>query len=119
MTTEHALRLFGAIDARNADAFVSFLTDDGVFQFGNGPAVRGKAAVHALVAGFFASIDGCAHRLVRLWNDDEHVAMQGEVTYTRKDGRLVVVPFVNVLRMRGDAIGEYLIHIDNTPLFAA
>lgn len=119
MTTEQVLRIFRAIDDRNADAFVSFLTDGGTFQFGNGPAVRGKAAVHQLVAGFFASIAGCAHRLVHLWNDGEHVATQGEVTYTRLDGRLVTVPFVNVFRMRGDAIDEYLIHIDNTPLFAA
>lgn len=118
MNTEQVARLFRAIDDRNADAFVSFLTPDCAFRFGNAPALRGQKAVHDAVAGFFQAIDGCAHRLVKLWNDGDDVAVQGEVTYTRKDGKQVVVPFVNVFRMQGDKIATYLIHIDNTPLFA-
>ena len=47
-------RLFAAIDARDADAFAAFLAEDGEFRFGNAPAVRGRAAIRAAVAGFFA-----------------------------------------------------------------
>lgn len=119
MDADQAARLFRIIDNKDADAFVSMLTREGTFQFGNAPPVRGQSAIHDLVDGFWRSIAGSQHRLVHLWNDGDDVAMRGEVTYTRMDGKRVTVPFVNVFKMRGDKIDEYLIHIDNTPLFAS
>ncbi len=111
-------QLFAAIDAMNADAFVSFLTPDAIFRFGTSVPVVGQGVVHALVDGFWRSIAGSSHRLVKVWRDGDDLAIRGEVTYTRKDGRTVEVPFVNVFKMRADKISEYLIHIDNGPLFA-
>ncbi len=118
MDKQQVQHLFDAIDAMNPDRFVSFLTPDVVFRFGGSEPVVGQATVFGLVDGFWKAIGGSRHRLVHLWNDGPDVAMQGEVTYTRKDGREVIVPFVNVFKMRGDKIAEYLIHIDNGPLFA-
>jgi hypothetical protein len=118
MNTHDVQRLFRTIDDMNADAFVSFFTPEGAFKFGNSPAVRGKAAVHGLVDGFWKSIAGSQHKLLHLWNDGDDVAVHGEVTYTRKDNKLVTVSFVNVFKMKGDKIDSYLIHIDNGPLFA-
>ena len=40
------------------------------------------------------------------------------MTYVRLDGRSVTVPFVNVFAMRGNLVQDYLIYIDNTPLYA-
>jgi ketosteroid isomerase-like protein len=119
MTSDSVLRLFKAIDDMNADAFVAFLTPEGTFKFGNAPPVRGQSAIHQVVAGFWSSIAGSRHQLVRVWTDGPHVAVQGDVTYTRKDQRQVTIPFVNVFRMEGDKIAEYLIHVDTAPLFAA
>ncbi len=118
MQPDQAARLFRAIDEQNADAFVSFLTPEGTFRFANAPAVKGRAAVHEAVAGFFGAIAGSKHRMIHLWNDGDDVAIHGEVTYTRKDEKNVTVPFVNVFRMKGDAIDEYLVHVDTAPLFA-
>ena len=118
MNTEQVERLFRAIDDMNADAFVSFLTPQSTFKFGNSPAVTGQAAVHALVDGFWKSIAGSQHKLLHLWNDGDDVAVHGEVTYTRKDDKKVTVAFVNVFKMKGDKIDNYLVHIDNGPLFA-
>ncbi len=118
MNQTQILKLFNAIDAMNPDAFVSFLTEDAEFRFGGYPSVHGRAGIFATVDGFWKSIGGSSHALVRHWVDGDHVALQGLVTYTRKDGRVVEVPFVNVFEMRGDLIHRYLIHIDNTPVFA-
>ena len=41
------------------------------------------------------------------------------VTYTRKDGRKVAVPCVNVFGMEGDKIRDYKIFIDVSPVYAA
>lgn len=119
MDEPQVLRLFSAIDSMNPDAFVSFLTPDATFRFGGHPPVVGQAGIYAAVDSFWRAIGGSAHRLVHLWRDGDDVAVQGEVTYTRKDGREVVVPFVNVFKMKGDKVAEYLIHIDNAPLWAA
>ena len=119
VTTAWIGRLFGAIDARDAGLFAGFLTEDARFRFGSGPVVSGRPAVQIAVAAFFEAIGGCRHRLVRFWQDGANVAIQGEVTYTRLDGGRVTVPFANVFRMRGEQVAEYLIYIDNAPLFAA
>ena len=140
-------RLFATIDARDADAFARFITEDGEFRFanaaplvgraairegvagfiaedgefrfGNAPPVTGRAAIRAAVAGFFAAIGGCRHRLLRTWTGHGTAACEGEVTYTRRDGSTLTVPFANVFELDGGRIRSYRIYIDNTPLFSA
>jgi ketosteroid isomerase-like protein len=111
-------RLFAAIDARDADAFAAFLAADGEFRFGNAPAVLGRAAIRAAVAGFFAAIGGCSHRLIASWTGPGSAVCEGEVTYTRHDGSTLTVPFANVFTLAGGQIRSYRIYIDNGPLFS-
>ncbi|MCC7198070.1 MAG: nuclear transport factor 2 family protein [Gammaproteobacteria bacterium] len=112
-------RLFDAIDRKDTAAFLSFLAEDAVFQFGNAPPVRGRAAIGAAVSGFFGAIGGSQHQLLRDFSGPDARACQGEVSYTRLDGSTVTVPFANVLVMRGELVAGYHIYIDLTPLFAA
>jgi ketosteroid isomerase-like protein len=112
-------RLFAAIDARDANAFVSMLAENGEFRFGNAPAIVGRAAIRDVVAGFFAAIGGCSHRLLQSWTAADSAVCQGEVTYTRHDGTAVTIPFVNVFQLRDGRIAKYQIYIDNSPLFSA
>ena len=111
-------RLFAAIDARDADAFASFITDDGEFRFANAPPLVGRAAIRDGVAAFFAAIGGCRHRLLRTWNGHGTAVCEGEVTYTRRDGSTLTVPFVNVFELGRGRIRSYRIYIDNGPLFS-
>ncbi len=111
--------LMATIDGQRPQEFAQFLTDDGEFRFGNQPSVHGRANVAAYVDVFFGMIGGSQHELRRTWRDDETRACEGNVTYTRRDGTTVTVPFANVFYMRGDKIARYLIFIDNGPLFAA
>ena len=111
-------RLLAVIDARDADGFVAFLTPDAEFRFGNAPAVQGREAIHAAVAGFFCVITGCRHRLLGTWNGPGTTVGEGEVTYTRLDGSTVTIPFVNVFELRGGRVASYRIYIDNGPLFS-
>jgi hypothetical protein len=111
--------LFAAIDGKHTLEFVSFLTDDAEFRFGNGPAVHGRSAIGAYVDGFFGMIGSSRHELVRAWTDDGSAVCEGKVTYTRLDGSQVTLPFVNVFYLRDGLVARYLIYIDNAPLFAA
>jgi ketosteroid isomerase-like protein len=112
-------RLFAAIDARDADAFAGFIAEGGEFRFGNAPPVVGRAAIRAAVAGFFAAIGGCRHRLLHSWTGPGSAVCEGEVTYTRLDGSTLTVPFANVFELGGGRIRSYRIYIDNGPLFSA
>ena len=110
--------LFASIDARNADAFVEHLTDDARFVFGNAEAAVGKAAIAAMVRGFFSSIRACRHELTGSYRDGDTLVCRGTVTYTRQDARVVQVPFCNVMSMRGRRVADYQIYSDPAPLFA-
>jgi ketosteroid isomerase-like protein len=111
--------VFAVIDAADAAAFVDLLTPDAQFRFGNAPAVVGREAIHAAVAGFFAAIASSRHRFIGHWNGTAGAACEGEVTYTRHDGSILSVPFANVFELRGQKISEYRIYIDNSALFGA
>ena len=110
--------LFAAIDAKDAEAFVGFLTADAVFRYGSSPPVQGRDAIRAAVDGFFGTIAGCSHAVKKTLVDDSTMVCEGEVTYTRLDGRKVTVPFTDVFEYDGDLIAHYKIYIDIGPLYA-
>lgn len=111
--------LLSAVDAKDADRFVSFLADDGRFVYANTPAVVGREAVKAAVGAFFASVRTLRHTPRHVWQVPGHVVVEGTVRYMRHDGREVSLPFVNVLELAGDLVAEYRIYVDAAPLFAA
>lgn len=110
--------LFAAIDRGDPDAFAAFLCEDAVFRFGNAAPVRGRVAIRDAVAGFFAAIGGARHELAESWDTGDALVCHGTVHYTRRDGSTLAVPFANVMKKRGELIGEYLIFVDGSELFA-
>ena len=111
-------RLFAAIDARDAAAFVGFLAADAQFRFGAAPAVSGREAIAAAVTAFFESIAGLEHRVDMAMRDGDTLVCEGEVTYTRHDGSEVSLPFADVFEMQGEQIAAYKIYMDIGPLYA-
>jgi ketosteroid isomerase-like protein len=111
-------RLFNSVDGMDTETFLGFLEDDAIFRFGSEQAVTGKEAIRETIESFFASIKGLRHEILESWFEGETVICQGEVTYTRTDDSDVTIPFVNILRMGGNRIREYLIYIDIKPLYS-
>lgn len=111
--------LFAAIDSRDAAAFATHLTDDSTFHFGNLPPVEGKPAITAFVDGFFAGIQGVKHEIEEHWLSGETIICRGTVTYHRRDGRSVSLPFANIMQVRDGLAYNYRIFADASPLFAA
>ena len=110
--------LLSAIDRMDVDAFESFLTEDAIFRFGNAEPVKGKNNIREYVVGFFSSIKSLKHEVLGVWESGQVLTVQGEVTYTRKDDRSVKAPFVNLFKMQGTLIREYLIYVDASQLFS-
>lgn len=109
--------LFRCVDARDSDGWVEFLAPDACFRFGNAPSVEGKSAIREAVSTFFASISGLRHDLAEIWYHPDSVICRGEVTYTRLDGSTLAVPFVNVLKLDGTLIRDYLVYADTSELY--
>jgi len=110
--------IYTKIDAKDSDGFAEYIKQDGEFRFGNMEAVKGRKAIADAVAYFFTSIGGSKHKIVNAWRNGDWITWQGEVLYTRLDGNQVNINFVNIFKMEGDMIAEYLIYIDNSPLYA-
>ena len=110
--------LFAAIDARDTERFLAFLTDEAYFRFGSTPPAQGKEAIRDAVGGFFSSIAGCRHSVARVVAEGDVLICEGEVTYTRHDSSEITLPFANVFELDGELISAYKIYADASPLYA-
>ena len=110
--------MFAAIDSKDAEAFVGFLTEDAYFRFGSAPAVQGREAIRSAVDGFFATIAGCTHDVQRTLRNGTTMVCEGEVTYSRQDNTRITLPFTDVFEFEGELISHYKIYIDISPLYA-
>lgn len=116
--SRNARTIFADIDAFDPDKFITHLTDDVVFRFGNAEPVVGRAAVKEAVAGFFTMIDGLTHHVLNVWDIGNTTVAQIDVEYRRKDGKSVTVPNADILTFDGDLVREWQIYIDLAPVFA-
>jgi ketosteroid isomerase-like protein len=112
------LELFRTIDRRDAAGFTRHLTDDARFRYGSQPAVEGHEAIEAAVAAFLSGFRELRHELREVWEipDRQTVFVQGEAAYTLPNGTRVELPFLNLFRLRGKLIVDYLVYADPTPL---
>ena len=109
--------LFQAIDAKDTEAFVSFLTEEVFFRFGNADPVHGKNNVANVIKGFFESIKDIQHDITESWSQGDITVCHGFVTYIRHDDSNLTVPFANIFHLQGDKINEYLIYADISQLY--
>ena len=111
--------LFAAIDRKDTEAFVGFLARDAQFRFGSQPVVSGSEQIAEAVDQFFASIAALSHRVDTIFEAENGIAVEGEVTYTRHDHSIVTLPFINVFGMTGKKIAIYRIYIEIGPLYSS
>lgn len=109
--------LFAAVDAKDTERFLGFLTAEASFRFGSAPTVQGREAIREAVDGFFSTIAGCHHELASITAEDNVVFCEGEVTYTRHNGTEISLPFANVFELNGELISAYKIYADAGPLY--
>ncbi len=110
--------LFRAIDRKDVDAYLDFMTPDAVFRFGSSPGIQGHEAIRTAVAAFYDTFDALHHDLDRAWSEGDSLVVEGRTTYTRHDGSEVTVPFTDVFDLDGDRIAHYAIYADIAPLYA-
>lgn len=110
--------LFGTVDAMDAHGFSRYFTHDAHFRFGNAPTLTGRDAIASSIEGFFSNLDGLRHEILDVWEQDDVVISEVEVTYTRKDGSEVHLPAATIARCKDGLMSDYRIYMDINPLFA-
>jgi ketosteroid isomerase-like protein len=109
---------YAHVDALDVEGFVSRLSEDVTFRFGNAPQTTGREAVREGLAQFFSTIKGMRHHFLQVWEAGDSYSLVLDVDYTRKDEAVVTVPVVTVCRRNGDLVDHMQIVIDLAPVFA-
>lgn len=113
----HVDALSKALDGKQLEEVLSYLTDDCVFVAGNGEAVIGKENIKQVYEAFFPAVQSTKHDVSDIFEAGDKLVHRGHVTYTRLDGSQLTVPFCDVFKMKGGLIAEYTIYIDWSELF--
>jgi len=105
------------LDSKDTEAVLAYLTDDCIFQAGNAPVVRGKAAIKNTFDQFYPAVKSIKHEITDIFESGDSVVHRGRVTYTRLDESTLTVPVCDVFKVRNNKIAEYYIYIDWSKLF--
>jgi uncharacterized protein (TIGR02246 family) len=108
-----------AVDAGDAPAFASWFADDATYVFANDEPLTGRAAITEATAGAAGALPWVRHVV-------EQVAQVGEdqlfcrftIETAAPDGTPLALPCVTVIRLAGDRVTDYRVHMDITPAFA-
>lgn len=112
--------MFESVDRMLVEGFLSYLTDDVVFRFGNSPEMKGKEAVGEAIESFFTQIASLKHILQGVWSEGDTTIMRFDTYYTKHDGTIVNVPCCVVVHFNASRlIDDYRIHIDLSPLYSS
>ncbi|MEM7488478.1 MAG: hypothetical protein AAF390_05070 [Pseudomonadota bacterium] len=82
--------------------------------------VTGKAAVTAMLAGYWLSFAGIEHDLINIYGTDRSYVLEADNHYLRHDGVRVTVRAVAFTERDADGkVTRIRVHGDTAPVFAA
>jgi ketosteroid isomerase-like protein len=118
MNKEFIFRFFDVVDRFKAREFSEFFTENAAWTFANNPPMRGRDAIRRNAELIFSQLDGIGHQLVSFSVQDHTLFTEGRVTYLRKDGKKIELPFSSVTFFDDrQLIQEYRTYIDPSPLY--
>lgn len=118
MYEKRVKEMFDRIDAKDVEGFLTYLTEDVKFRFGNEPQVSNSANVRETTKYVYSAIGGLRHAIVAMWEFDNTVIVKLEVEYERLSGSKVTLPCANIFEFREGRIADYRVYMDIGPAFA-
>jgi limonene-1,2-epoxide hydrolase/catechol 2,3-dioxygenase-like lactoylglutathione lyase family enzyme len=115
--TDLVKRLFSRGEAFDSEGFITFFTDNPVYQFGNFEVCLDKAAIKKSADNFFSQIDAVYHEIKSISEVGNVVFVEMDVLYWRKDGSMIALPCSDIFRVEGDKFSELRIFMDVNPVF--
>jgi len=109
---------YTAVDAMDAEAYGKFLADDCQLMFANNPVSTGRASILNGIKMFWNAIAGLDHSFRNILGNDQAMAAEALIDYTRKDGKVVLLPCVTMIERNADGLAiSVRILIDTSPIF--
>jgi hypothetical protein len=103
-------RYYEVVDAMDLEAFKAMPA--------NFPAAEGPDQIAGAISHFWSTIRSMKHRFINRWDLPQETILEAAVSYTRKDGQVVTIPCVSILRPDGEQVGELRVFIDVAPIYA-
>jgi len=111
-------RAFAAVEANDIDTYVSLFTDDAFYKAANFDPVTGPEGIRRFAAPVMDMFEKVSHHVEGLWEDGDTVIAEVMLTYRRRDAKVVTVPCVDVIGLRGGKINSLQAYVDLSPVFA-
>ena len=116
-TSDMVKQLISRVKTFDSDGALSLFTDTPVYQLGNSEVLFDKAAMKKSEENLFSVVSAINHEIKMMWECGDVVLAEMDVTYWRRDGRVVTLPCANIFRLEGDKFSELRIFMDVNPLF--
>ncbi len=116
--SELVRRLIALAESNQPEEYIKFFTDDAIYQVGNSQPVIGGTGILQLLPAILQKIDHVNHNIKHLWEVGDTVICEAEVIYTRKDGKVLSVPNLNLIHFTGNKIDRYQAFIDASIAFS-
>lgn len=108
-----------AVDAGDAESFASWFADDATYVFANGEPLTGRAAITAATAGAAGALPWVHHVVEQVAEvEADQLFCRFTIETAAPDGTPLALPCVTVIRLAGDRVTDYRVHMDITPALA-
>jgi len=105
-----------AVDAGDAESFASWFADDATYVFANNEPLTGRAAIAAATAGAAGALPWVRHvvdQVAAVGEDQLFCRFTIETEFPA--GKPLALPCVTVIRLAGEQVADYRVHMDITP----
>lgn len=110
---------FAAVEANDLDTYVSLFTNDAIYQAANFPPVTGPEGIRQFAAPVMQMFSQVTHDVKAMWEPErDTVIAEVVLTYTRKDGKVIQLPCLDVIQLSGGKIKSLQAYLDISPAFA-
>ena len=111
---------FADVDRLDPSLLLRWYVEDASFRFAGHPPVVSKAPISEMLSGSFGTIAAMHHARTGVWIDPDggSAVWEAEVSFTRKDGTVLVLPAMSALRLKDGLVRDFRFVMDPAPIYA-
>jgi ketosteroid isomerase-like protein len=118
MSVEIIDRLFDAVHRNDVPSYVKCFAEDAEYKVANFPAVYGRKDIEAFGARITPMFERVLHDVKHTWQVGNTCVSELDIVYHRKDGKIVRVPCLDVIRIENGLVKSLHAYLDAGPAFA-
>jgi len=117
MSKEIIEKLFDAVHRNDTKTYAQCFAEDAEYKVANFPPAYGRKDIEAFGARITPMFERVLHEVKNTWQVGNTFVSELDVVYHRKDGKVVKVPCLDVIRIENGLVKSLHAYIDATPAF--